>query len=147
MKTAPIFIFLLAVHLFTACGTSDATHEGHVPGAAEMGPEHGGQTDEVQLDKGQRWTANIETTEGVNRMLAMVNGYDPASPDTLLKSRLVAEFNEIFAKCTMTGMAHQQLHKFLAPVHGILDKMGAMPTAAELSQIRDHLKTYGNYFR
>ncbi len=147
MKTSSITSFLFVALLATACGTSDATHQGHVPGAAEMGNEHEGQAGAVQLNNGQPWAANVETTDGVNSMLALVKSYDPTSADTLLKSELVAEFNGIFAKCTMTGQAHEQLHNYLSPVHGMLDKLSAKPSAADLSELRAYLGTYGNYFR
>lgn len=148
MKTTSILSVFLVALLAGSCGTSDATHEGHVPGAAEMGHEHEGHAVPVQLDNGQPWAANVETTDGVNSMMALVEGYDPVNGDgTVLKKELIAEFNEIFAKCTMTGAAHEQLHNYLAPVHGMLDKLGTKPTAAELSELNAYLGTYGNYFR
>ena len=148
MKTTPIIALLLAALLATACGTSDATHEGHAPGAAEMGNEHEGHAGPVQLNNGQPWDANIETTQGVNSMLALVEGYDAANGDgTVLKKELTAEFNEIFDKCTMTGEAHKQLHNYLTPVHGMLDKLGAKPTADDLSELSAYLRTYGHYFK
>ncbi|MEO8732801.1 MAG: hypothetical protein ABI373_00585, partial [Flavobacteriales bacterium] len=143
-----ILSFLFVALLATACGTSDATHAGHDNDAPTMeSNEHEGQAGAVQLNNGQPWAANTETTDGVNSMLALLKGYDPASADTLLKSELVAEFNGIFAKCTMNGVAHEQLHNYLTPVHGMLDKLSAKPTAADLSELREYLGTYGNYFR
>ena len=147
MKVPPILSFLFVAVLATACGTSDATHQGHVPDAAEMGNEHEGPAGAVQLNNGQHWDANIESTDGVNAMLALVKNYDPANGDgAVLKEELVAKFNEIFAKCTMTGQAHEQLHNYLAPVHGMLDSLGTTPSAAELSGLSSYLGTYGNYF-
>ena len=147
MKVPPILSFLFVAVLATACGTSDATHQGHVPGAAEMGNEHEGPAGAVQLNNGQPWDANIESTDGVNAMLALVKNYDPANGDgAVLKKELVAEFSEIFAKCTMTGVAHEQLHNYLAPVHEMLDKLGTKPSAAELSELSAYLGSYGNYF-
>ena len=148
MKTKPILPFLLAALLAMGCGTSDATREGHVPGAADMGNEHEGQAGAVQLNNGQPWAANTETTHGVNAMLTLVKSYDPTNGDgAVLKKELTAEFNEIFAKCTMTGKAHEQLHNYLTPVHGMLDKLGTKPSAADLSELSAYLKTYGNYFK
>lgn len=148
MKYAPVLSLFLAALLATACGTSDPVDKGHVPGAAEMGNEHEGHAGAVQLNNGQPWAANAETTEGVNAMLALVKNYDPAHGDgAALKEGLVAEFNDIFAKCTMTGQEHEQLHNYLAPVHGMLDSLGTTPTEAELSGLSSYLGTYGNYFR
>lgn len=148
MKPTPIIAIFLSALLVTACGTSDATHEAHGPGTPEMGNEHGGHAGAVELNNGQPWDANTETTHGVNAMLAFVNGYDPATGDgAVLKKELTAEFNDIFAKCTMTGESHKQLHNYLTPVHGMLDKLGTKPTAADLSELSTYLGTYGQYFK
>ncbi len=148
MKTTPIIAIFLSALLVTACGTSDATHEAHGPGTPETGNEHGGHGGPVQLSNGEPWAANTETTHGVNSMLALVNGYDTATGDgAVLKEELTAEFNDIFAKCTMTGESHKQLHNYLTPVHGMLDKLGTKPTAADLSELSTYLGTYGQYFK
>lgn len=152
MKTTPIIPFVLAALLATACGSSDATHKGHdhdttAVESAEHDDHAGEEGAAVQLDNGKTWEANIETTEGVKAMLDLVEGYDPASGEgAMLKEELEAEFKDIFAKCTMTGESHNQLHNYLIPVHKMLDKLGPEPTAAELSQMREYLMTYGNYF-
>ena len=152
MKTTPIIPFFLAALLATACGSSDAAHEGHDHDTTAVeSPEHddhaGDEGNAVQLDNGKTWEANIETTDGVNAMLDLVEAYDPASgKGAMLKEELEAEFKEIFAKCTMTGESHEQLHNYLIPIHKTLDKLSPEPSAAELSQLGDYLKTYGNYF-
>lgn len=146
MKTSPIISFLLVTLLATACGTSDATDEDHAPGAAEMGNEH--HAGAVLLNSGQPWAANTETTQGVNAMLALVKSYDTANGDgAVLKEELTAEFKEIFAKCTMTGEAHEQLHNYLIPIHKMLDKLSAEPSEEEIAELRGYLGTYGKYFR
>ncbi|MGV9013516.1 MAG: hypothetical protein ACOH13_13055 [Flavobacteriales bacterium] len=146
MKIPTIIVLSLAAMLVTACGTSNGTDERNVPGDADMGNEH--HAGAVLLNNGQPWTANTETTHGVNAMLALVKSYDPASGDgAVLKKELTAEFNEIFAKCTMTGEAHEQLHNYLTPVHGMLDKLSVKPTAADLSELSTYLGTYGKYFK
>ena len=153
MRTTPIILLFIAAMLATACGSSDATHEGHDHDTTKVeSTEHdehvGAEGGAVQLDNGQPWAANVETTDGVKSMLALVEGYNPASGEgTMLKEELEAEFKEIFAKCTMTGESHEQLHNYLIPIHKMLDKLSPEPTPGELSEMRDYLGTYGKYFR
>ena len=148
MKMPPIIVLFLAALLATACITPDETPEGHDPNAAAMGHEHEGPAQAVQLDNGQAWSANPETTHGINSMLALVEGYDPASGEgAILKEGLIAEFNDMVAKCTMTGKAHEQLHNYLAPLQVMLNKLGSKPTAADLSELSAYLGTYGKYFK
>lgn len=145
--------FLLPFAVLVACSQAGtphdhADHTGHEP-AGHDHAEHSeaGAAPVVQLDNGKTWAANTETTEGVQAMKALVEGYDPATGDgVVLKEELKAEFDQIFAKCTMTGDAHEQLHNYLIPLHKMLDGLGADPSATELDSLREYLGTYGNYF-
>lgn len=152
MKTTSIFSFVLVALLAGACGTSEADHANHDQGAAATeAPEQDEHTSAdgsaVQLDNGKTWEANAETTEGVKSMQAIVAGFDPATGDgAVFKEELEAEFKDIFAKCTMTGEAHDQLHNYLIPVHKMLDQLSASPTPEQITELREYLGTYPNYF-
>lgn len=151
MKFSPILSIAFAALLASACSTTGTGHEGHDhdhDGAAMESHEH----DElagtaVKLDNGHTWAANLETTDGIIAMQAILNDFEPAADDgAVLKEELEAEFNEIFAKCTMTGDAHDQLHNYLTPVHAMLDKFGGATTDAQREELAKYLGTYGNYF-
>ena len=152
MKTPLIPAIALAVLLASACSTTESNHEGHGHDSlATESPEHDEHTrtnaSAVKLDNGKTWAANLETTDGIKAMQAILNDFDPATDDgAVLKEELEAEFNEIFAKCTMTGEAHDQLHNFLIPFHGMLDKLGSTTTDAQRGELAKYLDTYGNYF-
>ena len=147
------FHHLLALSSFVflaACGDAptaeEATAEDNV--IHEEHDHEDAQAGAVQLDNGKRWAANVETTEGVNEMLRLVDQHDPSFNDGVkLKSDLETAFKMIFEKCTMTGEAHNQLHNFLIPIHHTLDRMGTAPTAAQLEELRAQLSTYDTYFQ
>ncbi|HMN06069.1 MAG TPA: hypothetical protein PKD45_10100 [Flavobacteriales bacterium] len=139
---------LLAL-LGTACSPVEAPHDDHAHDpAVESHEQHGDETGHaVQLDNGKTWEANAETTQGIEAMASIAAGYDAATGDgVVLKEELMAEFQEIFAKCTMTGEAHEQLHNYLLPLKGMLDGLGDEPTAEQLAALRDYLGSYGNFF-
>lgn len=153
MKITALPSILFAMLFAAACGTPAAEHDhaghdlagqdtlaqGHGNGAATVG--------NVQLDNGKTWAANPETTDGIAAMQSILDNYDPAMEDsTMLKEELVTEFQDIFAKCTMTGEAHEQLHNYLMPVKGMLDQLGNAPSDAQLEEMSKYLGTYGNYF-
>lgn len=147
----PLFpVLALLVLMATACSPVEAPHDGHAghdhAAAEEQG--HGeAQAGAVQLDNGKTWEANPETTEGIQAMASIVEGFDRATGDVaVLKEELQAEFSGIFAKCTMTGEAHEQLHNYLVPVKHMLDSLGNDPSDAQLADLRAYLGTYGNYF-
>lgn len=156
MKLNKILPILLITLLGTACGSGTATEahdhahahdHGHAAQEAADQDDHTATGTAVQLDNGQTWEANIETTEGIASMEALVGSYAPGSDDgQLLKEGLEAEFQDIFAKCTMTGEAHDQLHNYLAPVHKMLKELGPEPSEAELDALGEYLATYTDYF-
>lgn len=136
---------MLGAVLAMGCAGKGNGREGD---AGEAGHVHVEAAVAVQLDHGQRWPANVETTNGISAMRSLVDTYDTATGDgAMLKKELLAEFNGIFAKCTMTGEAHEQLHAYLTPIHGALEHMGASPTGNEIVWLQRYLATYGDYFQ
>lgn len=152
MNHNTVFSFLLIALLGTACGTAGNAQEehGHDHAAMEAQEHNDHNTADgsaVKLDNGKTWEANAETTEGVKSMQAIVASFDPAKGDgELFKEELEAEFKDIFAKCTMTGEAHEQLHNYLIPLHKMLDKLTASPTPEQITEMYQYLGTYENYF-
>lgn len=98
-----------------------------------------------------RWKANPETTQGVRTMQAVVSR---AKTNALSKAEASSElrmaFQEIFARCTMTGEAHDALHGFLLPTGALLDELDAAvttdETTATLTRLEARLATYDAAF-
>lgn len=136
MKNTFLFL-LLVLPILPSCG----------------GSQHG-ENAQIQLDKGNRWQANPETTSGIANMQAIVSKYGNTtkSPDDrkTLRTELETEFQNIFKQCTMKGEAHDQLHNYLLPMKGIFEKIGdgtSKESAAAISQLEKHLAEYQIYFK
>ncbi len=103
----------------------------------------------VQLNAGEKWTANQETTQGINNMVKIVEGglesEDPKMPK--LKGALEQELKTIYAKCTMTGTAHDQLHNYLLPLKEKIDKVAESENKIILIELQSYLSVYPNYFQ
>lgn len=153
------FKFLLPVALLVliACNSQkeekEVNHENHQK--AEMKDEQKDDKDEheetagkVQLDNGKKWKANAETTTGINNMSSLVqNGIAGKIESVKLYDSLQTEFKTIFDKCTMTGESHNQLHNYLIPMKGQLEKLKAGNTDTEiLQEMQEYLLTFKNYF-
>lgn len=153
MKTY-VPVLALFVLMATGCSPVEAPHGDHAHDQAVMQHEHDEDHEhaeevigEVKLDNGQTWEANVETTQGIEAMASIAAGYDAATGDGIvLKEELTAEFQEIFAKCTMTGEAHDQLHNYLFPLKKKLDGLGEDPSEEQMADLREYLDTYTNYF-
>jgi len=108
----------------------------------------------VQLDEGKKWKANVETSQGVNKMMGSVKKVISSDLSDIedyraLGAALQTDFNEIFQKCTMTGEAHEQLHNFLLPMVDMVKTFEQKDLAAcekTLPRIKEHLGSYYDYF-
>ena len=108
--------------------------------------------EELTLNNGKRWEANPETTEGVKKLQMQLQAFsDKESVEayTTLTKELEETFAEIFAKCTMKGEAHNQLHNFLKPMLDLFDgmKSGDLNNCKKSFDILNkHLTLYKEYF-
>jgi len=106
----------------------------------------------VQLDNGKLWAANAETTEGIKKMQQLVATFsnnNNLEKYTSLTTQLETEFSNVFAKCTMKGEAHNQLHNYLKPMIGIFENLTASESKIRkenYSILESHLAGYANYF-
>src|SRR5690606_14851113 len=100
-----------ADHKHTVADVPHLETEGHKAGLIPL-------TDEVKLDNGEKWIANVETTEGIDNMLSIIEKEESkeTSDYVALKGSLDKEFNVVLEKCTMTGESHDQLHNYLLPL-------------------------------
>lgn len=107
---------------------------------------------EMALDNGSKWVANLETTTGVAAMTKLIQETKTASKDDYqqLGNQLNDLKNVIVKECTMTGASHDNLHVFL---HPLIDKIALLQKATSADEgatikanIIEHLKGYYSYF-
>jgi hypothetical protein len=103
----------------------------------------------LQLNNGNNWSANPETTAGIERMLEIIN--DVNLEHATMGRNLNLEMKTIFAECTMKGEAHDQLHLYLIPLVKLFRnlKEETNPEQATIKQleIKQYLDTYHTYFK
>lgn len=106
----------------------------------------------LKLNDGKRWEANAATTEGIKKMMVIVD--ESSESDSLktyiqLKTDLEDEFASIFKQCTMTGPAHDQLHNYLFPLKRLFNRLKSEDTEDRIkaiSELNQYLKVYSEYF-
>lgn len=108
---------------------------------------------EIKLDEGNKWEANSETTEGIDKMLDLLKTNDPTTVEDYhyLASKLDEDKVFIVKNCTMEGQSHENLHVFLHPLIekiGALEKVSTEDKGAEImASIKENLEGYYNYFQ
>lgn len=133
-----LFFTLLALPFLEAC----------------TGGQHHGKAEDVQLDNGQRWVANPETTAGIADMQAIIVKYEGKTADAPSRKAMRVEFETafqgIFKQCTMKGPAHDQLHNYLLPMKALFEKIEsktAGESEAAILQLKKHLADYHTFFQ
>ena len=108
--------------------------------------------EEMSLNNGTKWEANLETTSGVADMAKLIVETKTISVEDYrnLGNALNEVKNNIVKECTMTGASHDNLHVFLHPLIQkieLLQKTDDTETGAKIKEsINGHLKSYYTYF-
>lgn len=108
---------------------------------------------ELGLNNGNKWQANIETTDGIKKMIEIAAAdIDDGrlSHYAAMGERLNLELNNIFSSCNMKGEAHEQLHLFILPLKDLCEQLELVDdeTNAMILQkdILKQLNLYSTYF-
>lgn len=163
MKKVNLIAMALAAGIFTACGGGQnaddhtETHEhtethdhGDHADHAHADESHEASSTEVLLDNGEPWEANPETTEGIGNMKTIVTDFTRSGDEDYqaLHTKLDREFKNIFALCTMTGEAHNQLHNYLHPMRAWIDDIveNEEERGRSIELLYQRLEEYDEYF-
>jgi len=140
------------IHDHSAAQQTDE-HQQEKPASQQTNEQENAEGDVLQLNNGNLWEANLETTAGIDNMKLLIKSFsegDNMEAYATVKQNLEKEFGTIIAKCTMTGEAHNQLHKYLVPMKDLFDGLASSDLEirkASLNKINIHLEEYTKYFK
>ena len=106
----------------------------------------------ISLDKDTKWKANIETAQGINAMLKLIEESNLITLEDYhqLANKLNNEKNMVIKECSMKGPSHDNLHVFLLP---LIEKIDYLLTSTSIEEgskitvsIKENLNLYQNYF-
>lgn len=107
----------------------------------------------LELNDGEKWVANTETTDGINEMIEVVNNLksDPTTEDYQQLGESLNDIkSEILNKCTMKGPDHDNLHAYLIPLMKKIKRLKSVHSEKIgekiVGKITLHLAEYANYF-
>ncbi|WP_111707646.1 hypothetical protein [Lutibacter citreus] len=152
MKKSTQLFFAVTILFFTISCKNTTEKKSVQEQPQQTEEQQHNNAEELQLNNGNLWEANSETTEGINAMLQLMSDFSEVeNPEAyeMLKQNLETQFKTIVQKCTMTGEAHNQLHVFLVPMKGLFNGLTASDlknSKAHFNKLNTHLKTYKTYF-
>lgn len=150
-KIIKIFLAFLTLIFFISCGKHSEKKQGQQE--VEKTVEHKHENKSlISLNNGDLWSANIETTQGINNMknlMSLLSEKESVKEYALLKNNLEKEFGAILTECTMEGESHKQLHNYLVPMKEMfegLDSSDLNTCKENFNKLNNYLTEYTKYF-
>ncbi len=134
-------LIILAIAALSAC-TSETNK------VIETAHEHG-ISEEMVLDNGKKWTVDPEMMIHIKNIDSSVLSFEGKSYDTLYEN-LDNNLTLLTSNCTMSGQAHDELHKWLVPFLGTVEDLGNSSSLSEsqktFREIKSAMVQFNTYF-
>lgn len=154
MRILTIFSFFLTV-LLTGCRNNEeqTTENPPIEDTEVVNPEYGGAEDDIQLNKGDQWEVNRQTTEAVERMSRVLQNNSASTVEEYreLGDQLEEEKSRLESTLTLNEPYTQSLDTFLDRLGEKIDQLQEVASEEEgarlRSEIQEQLSSYSGYFR
>jgi len=149
-KLSYILVFGTAL-LFSSCANeTDKKVEDQSTVHDEHDHDH---SESIELNKGEKWTVVEEMMGHIRNMETDVKLFNKLENKdyAVLAVKLEDNLDLLTSNCTMTGKAHDELHKWLLPYIDLVDELSEADNdeSAELTykEIQTSFKTFNTYFK
>lgn len=159
MKHTIIIILALAAFIFS-CGDSPTTAEvkeevatQETVAVEEEEHDHDHEHDGIVLNDGEKWEVVEHMMAHIQNMESDISAFDGKSiaEYKTLSAAIDKNLDLLTSNCTMTGQAHDELHKWLLPYIDLTTEFAAAETAKEASesfqQIKTSFGTFSEFFK
>ena len=148
MKTIKISLALIlaGTTLLTSCNSGSE----NVVAAEEQHDEH--DHDAIQLNNGEKWKVVYVMLGYIRLMEKDINDFRTVEEKDykVLAEQISVNLNLLTSNCTMTGTAHDELHKWLFPYIDLVDDLENSKSEAEAKEIyvalESSFKTFNTFF-
>lgn len=143
--------------ILNSCGSETATTENQITtDTTNIESEHQEHTDSIHLNKGEKWKMDEHMLAFIRTMEKDVADFSNEAGEKiltnygLLSDKLTANLDSLTSNCTMTGQAHDELHKWLLPFMDLNDNLSFSETVQEAdslySEIKKSFSEFNTYF-
>ncbi len=130
-----IALYALLIIPFFSCNPSAHSHE---------------DSEAIVLNDGQKWKVVPDMLQIIRNMEADIEAYSDTTGFDILSKRLAKNIDSLTSNCTMTGQAHDELHKWLLPFIDLVNESKEEKTATEQAELLVRLKAsyelFNTYF-
>ena len=153
MKTNLITLFVIHLILFSCVNPVNKSNEKQTMVIEK--PEHqlDSKAETLILNNGEKWNVDENMMVIIQKMELQVKSFSPEKLRSyqLLADSLQGNISLLTSNCTMSGMAHDELHKWLVPYTTQVNTLSEANTETDASeafdQIQDSFKTFHQYFQ
>lgn len=123
--------------------TEIVTHDDH----------HDHESEAIELNNGEKWKVVPEMLVHIRNMENDVISFakDEQKDYQTLAHQLETNIDLLTSNCTMTGKAHDELHKWLLPYIDLVDELSEAKNETEAEKqfqsIQSSFKTFNQYFQ
>lgn len=130
------YLFILSLLVFVSCNEDQNVKTE----AVEHTHKH---SDEIVLNGDQKWQVDTNMMVFIRNMESDINDCDKKknSDDfSGLAESLEDNLDKLTSNCTMTGQAHDELHKWLLPYMDVVNEFSEAKTEGEKEALYNELK-------
>lgn len=128
----------------------EATNENHNDKTSSV--YENSWVEEIEMNSGKKWAANVETNEGVQKMQNSIKIQTTSTLDDYhkLAEQLNDDKNYVIKNCTMKGASHDNLHVWLLPLMAKIEALSEIKTVEDAAKIKEsiseNINAYNSYF-
>ena len=151
-------IFTLSLLAFVSCKQDTKTHDHTSQNFHELYDKEAPNlynndwTNDIQLNEGKKWVANVETTVGVIKMKNTIKTHKTIDLEGYhqLAVQLNIEKDYLIVHCSMKGAGHENLHVWFFPLVAKIHALSEAITVEDASRLKqsisENVNAYYNYF-
>ncbi len=146
-----ILLALISVFIYSCGNSANNDSTAQVTTIAEE--EHHHNDGPIVLNEGEKWIVDEEMMVHVKNMDNDVNAFEAKSLNdfSVLAKKIENNIELLTSNCTMTGQAHDELHKWLLPFIDLSEAFSASKSAQEFTdnflKIKTSFITFNTYFK
>lgn len=149
-----ILTFAVGSLLLYSCGNSTNEKSNNQTEVAEQNNHHhDDESEAIELNNGEKWKVDANMITHIRNMENDINHFANVEQKDFksLAEKLQTNIDLLTSNCTMTGQAHDELHKWLLPYKNLVDELSVAEDKIEAEKqfqnIQSSFKTFNHYFQ
>lgn len=153
MKKKIILIPAIALFLFSCGNASNEKSEDLSEIETHDEHHHDHESEAIELNNGEKWTVDANMLTHIRTMENDVISFAKVEQKDykVLSEKLQASIDLLTSNCTMTGQAHDELHKWLLPYMDLVEELSEAEDKIEaekqFQEIQTSITTFNHYFQ